>query len=134
MKLSSLSPATLEKLKRYRYDWSVEKHEGPWDYELVLKCDDPEFIEINGFNALLPIERKRYPNITVLRCIVSADGETLTLFLKDITYVANPSREFFEAGFVAVCEKFPEEDFFVATLYHEWFIVDNSEATLEERD
>jgi hypothetical protein len=48
MKLSSLSPATLEKLKRYRYDWSVEKHEGPWDYELVLKCDDPEFIEMRG--------------------------------------------------------------------------------------
>jgi hypothetical protein len=40
----------------------------------------------------------------------------------------------FEAGFIAVCEKFPEEDFFVATLYHEWFIVDNSETKLEERD
>ena len=126
MKLSSLSPATLEKLKRYRYDWIVEKHEGPWDYESVLKYDDPEFIEINGFNVLLPIERKRYPNITVLRCIVSADGKTLTLFLKDITYVASPSREFFEAGFVAVCDRFLGEDFFVATLYHEWFIVDNS--------
>jgi hypothetical protein len=27
---------------------------------------------------------------------------------------------------VAICERFPGEDFFVATVYHEWFIFENS--------
>jgi len=127
MKISELSSATVERLKRYKYDWFVEKHEGPWDYETVFEFDSPDFLMVNGFNVLLPIEQKRYPHITILRCIVSEDKETLTVFLKDTTYIDKPEREFFEAGFFAVCEKFPGEDFFVATLYHEWFMVDNSE-------
>lgn len=37
----------------------------------------------------------------------------------------DPDEELFWGGFLAICEKFPDEDFFLTTLYHEWFIVDN---------
>lgn len=30
-----------------------------------------------------------------------------------------------EKHFVAVCEKVPGEEFFIASLYHEWFIIEN---------
>ena len=126
MKFASLSVSTLDRLKKYKWDRIIEKHEGPWDYESVLSYADPEFIAVDGFDVLLPVERSHHPNISILRCIPSADGDTLTIFLKDTTYVETPQREFLDAGFVAVCERFPNEDFFVTTVYHEWFMVDNS--------
>jgi hypothetical protein len=39
--------------------------------------------------------------------------------------VTDPRDEYFAAGYVAVCEQFPEQDFYVAILYHEWFMVEN---------
>ncbi|MEM8506003.1 MAG: hypothetical protein AAF716_23000 [Cyanobacteria bacterium P01_D01_bin.1] len=30
----------------------------------------------------------------------------------------------FEAGYMSVCEKIVGESFFLATLYHEWFIIE----------
>jgi hypothetical protein len=64
-------------------------------------------------------------NITLQRCIPSQDEGVLPLFLKDTTYVDRPQDEFLRAGFLAVCDRFPEHDFYVASVYHEWFMVDN---------
>lgn len=125
MKLSDLSTSTLAKIRAYRYDRIIEKHEGPERWESVFEYDDPEFLLINDYPVLLPIGREHHPNITILRCIPSADDQTLTLFLKDTTYAEDPKYEHFWAGFVAVCEKVPGEEFFIATPYHEWFIIEN---------
>jgi hypothetical protein len=124
MRIADLSPQTVEKLKTYRYDCIIEKHEGPEKWSAALRFYDPEFIEINGYNVLLPVSKDRHANITVIRCIVSDDGQTLTLFLKDTTHVIDPKYEMFEAGFLAICDKFPDEDFFIAIVYHEWFIIE----------
>ena len=59
-----------------------------------------------------------------MRCIVSQDGQTLTLFLKDTTYVTDATDELFFAGCVAVCKRVAGEVFFLVLLYHEWFIID----------
>ena len=80
---------------------------------------------INVYHVLLPVYKEHHPNITILRCIVSDNGQTLTLFLKDTTYVDNPDEEIFFAWFVAICDKVPGEEFFIAILYHEWFIIEN---------
>jgi hypothetical protein len=134
MKIADLSPELLEQLKTVRWDRIIEKHEGPevWEYELgfrsqyieLTEADDAEFLEIEGRFVLLPIARKRHPNLTILRTIPSADGNSLTLFIKDTTY----GDSMFESGYVAVCEKVaPQvapEGFFLATLYHEWFIIE----------
>ncbi|MGH2585805.1 MAG: hypothetical protein ACRDJE_12900 [Dehalococcoidia bacterium] len=124
MKLSSLPDNVLDRLKAWRWDRIIEKHEGPWSWESTLGHGDVEFISIDGRDVLLPLHAEQRPNVTILRTIVSEDQQTLTIFLKDITY-ADPKYELFTAGFVAVCDKFPDQDFYVAILYHEWFIVEN---------
>ncbi|MBA3716171.1 MAG: hypothetical protein H0W76_27585 [Pyrinomonadaceae bacterium] len=134
MRLLSLSPTVLEKVKSYKWDGIIEKHEGPFDYGSSNRFTEPEFMVINGFNVLLPVGRSHHPNITIIRCIESADGNALTIFLKDTTYVDNPRREFLDAGYVAVCDKFPDEDFYLAIVYHEWFMVNNSGVMVEEED
>ena len=80
-------------------------------------------MSVKGYSVLLPIDRDHHPNITFLRCIVGDNGQTLTLFLKDTTFINDPEDEML-AGFVAVCDKMPGEDFYIAILYHEWFIIE----------
>ncbi len=123
MKIANLSPETLEKIKSVRWDRIIEKHEGPERWESVLRYYEPEFIEIEGHWVLLPVEESRHPNITILRSIWSADGNSLTLFLKDTTYDDDP----FFSGFMAVCDKVKGENFFLAILYHEWFVIERAE-------
>ena len=125
MKRSSLSTTVLDQIKTWRWDRIIEKHEGPERWESTLRYGDPEFIKIAGYPVLLPVDREHHPNITILRCIASEDHRTLTIFLKDTTYVTDPRDEYFAAGYVAVCEQFPGQDFYVAILYHEWFMIEN---------
>ena len=86
MKLADLSKATIERIKSVRYDRILEKHEEPWDWESVLRWYEPEFLTIEGHFVLLPLDQEQHPNITILRTIVSQDGNTLTIFLKDTTH------------------------------------------------
>ena len=125
MNLSSLSPTTLERLKSWRWDRFIEKHEGPEQWGSTLNYVDAEFMSIGGHDVLLPLDREQRPNVTILRTIVSDDRQTLTIFLKDTTYVQDPRDEFLMAGYLAVCDRFPGEEFYVAIVYHEWFMVEN---------
>ena len=118
MKLSSLPSELLEKISNSRYDQIVEKHEGPWTWDSPL--DVYEFMTTRGRDVLLPVDRERHANITVLRCIVSGDEQSLTVFLTDTTYADD-----IFAGFVAVCDRFEDQDFYVAVLYHEWHVIEN---------
>lgn len=77
---------------------------------------------------LLPVDRKQHANITIRRSIFSADGQTLTLFLTDTTYFGGDDLIF--AGYLAVCDKLPGEEFFLAIIYHEWFATEYYEGFL----
>ncbi|WP_414756553.1 hypothetical protein [Anabaena sp. CCY 9910] len=123
MKLSDLSSETLERIKSVRWDRIIEKHEGPEDWESVLKCEEPEFIEIEGCPVLLPVDKSHHPNIRVLRAIWSEGKNSVTLFLSDTTYEDDP----FFSGFMAVCDRLKNEEFFIAIVYHEWFIIERAE-------
>lgn len=124
IQIETLTKNTLEKIKSYRFDRIIEKHEGPEQWDSVIKYYDPEFMEISGKAVLLPVEREQHKNITILRVITDKEDKSLTVFLKDITYVDNSEDEFFSAGFVAICERVKGEEFYIAILYHEWFIID----------
>lgn len=128
MKLAELSETTLAKIKKIRWDRIIEKHEGPENWESVLKYYEPDFVEINGNWVLLPIEAKNHANITILRAIWSNDGNSVTIFLKDITYDDDP----FFSGYLAICDKLKDEDFYLAVVYHEWFIIEPIEDVFEE--
>ena len=123
MKLENLSPETIDKIKLVRWDRIIEKHEGPEDWESVLRYFEPEFIEIEGRWVLLPVEKSHHANITILRLIWSADGNSITIFLKDTTY----DDDSFFSGFMAVCDRVKNENFFLAILYHEWFVIERAD-------
>ena len=127
MKLADLSPETIEKIKPVLWDRIIEKHEGPEDWESVLRWYEPEFLTIDDRSVLLPVEKEHHSNITILRSIWSADGNSVTLFLTDTTYYEDDP---FMAGFMAVCDRVVGEEFFLAILYHEWFVIERS-AVLE---
>lgn len=61
----------------------------------------------------------------------SADGQTLTIFLRNRRYLEadeiaedSPNALFYD-GFLAVCQRIRGEELFVADVYHEWFVVEN---------
>ena len=119
-----LSPETIEKIRRCRYDRILEKHEGPWDWDAELRFDDLAFFNVQGYRVLLPLDDEHHPNLTIHRCIPSQDEQSLTIFFKDTTYTKDPELDDWDAWYVAFCEKFPDEDFYLATLYHEWYFVE----------
>ncbi|MEG4913285.1 hypothetical protein [Microcoleus sp. B7-D4] len=123
MKVADLSNETLAKIKTVRWDGIIEKHEGPFRWESEFRYAAAEFMEIEGRWVLLPIEALHHQNITILRTIWSADGNSLTLFLKDTTFEDHWSA----SGYMAVCDRPKGEEFFLAILYHEWFIIEKAE-------
>lgn len=126
MKIADLSPEIIERIKQIRYDQFLEKHEGPWDWASEFEYGEPEFMQFASFDVLLPLEKKQFLNITLLRLIVSSDTKTLTIFLKDTTYYSDSDEDhLFNTGRIAICEKMNGTEFYVATLFHACFIVPN---------
>lgn len=127
MSLEQISPQTLKMVSRYYYDYFVEKHEGPWTWEHDLEDVKVELIQIQGRSVLLPVGKENHSNIAVVRCIVSGNEQTLTIFLTDTTYYTGRN-----AGFVAVCDKIPGEDWYIAVVYHECMLADSRKIIGEE--
>ncbi|MEK7253113.1 MAG: hypothetical protein AAB316_00080 [Bacteroidota bacterium] len=143
MKIKDLSPATLAAIKKTRYDQIVGgKHEGPekwsgvfvkhdprsqqfyatWQKEFPESkpASDPEFMQVGGAAVLLPFGSNYHADIVILHYFFSEDRSKLVLYIKDLSYVEDPA---FRSGFIAICDKFDGEDFYLATFYHEWFML-----------
>jgi len=120
MKLADLSAETRRRIGALRFDRIIEKHEGPWDWKRRIEDGYVEFLTVDGYEVLLPIGKENHENISIVRCIVSDDRNVLTLFLTDTTYFSG-----MDAGFLAVCEKVPGEEWYIALVYHEWFVIDD---------
>jgi hypothetical protein len=124
MKLADLSEATRQKIAKVEWDGIFEKHEGPYDWDWVFRTaeneNDLEFLTIDNRPVLLPIDPEHYANIEILRTIWSADGNSVTIFLIDTTYYKVSDR----IGYLAVCEKVAGEEFWLAIVYHERFIIE----------
>ena len=125
MTIASLSPAQLDKIRAWRWDGIIEKHEGPEAWASEIDHHNVEFLDIAGYPVLLPVNQNRHKNITILRSIASQDGNSLTVFLKDTTHYPDPADELFWTGRMAVCDRMPGEDFFLAIVFHEWFVINN---------
>ena len=119
MKLENLSPEFRSRLAKCRWDRIIEKHEGPEDWRYRLREEWVEFMRIEEFDVLLPVDKENHPNITIDRCVEAKDGNTLTIFLHDRTY--DTGMDMF-AGRLAVCEKVPDENWFITIVYHECWI------------
>ena len=106
-----------QRLAKVLFDRIIEKHEGPFEWSWWL--NEAEFLDVDGRSVLLPVPREDHANIELVRSVLSGDEEMLTLFLKDTTF----ETEAIFAGRLAVCERFPGTSFYVAMVYHEWFVV-----------
>ena len=122
--VAGLTATAKQKIEAIRWDGILEKHEGPFTWADTFQYDDAEFMVIQDRPVLLPIGRDRHKNITILRCDIRDDGNSLTIFLKDTTYCDDSFEELF-CGYVAVCDKVEGEEFFVAILLHEWYIINH---------
>lgn len=125
LRLADLPPDVIARAREMRWDRIIEKHEGPWGWEYLIDHAAVELMSIGGYDVLLPVEKENHPNITILRLIVSDDRNTLTIFLKDTTWFTG-----MDAGFLAVCDRFPGQDWYIAIVYHEWF-APNDDAAAE---
>ena len=110
----------MEKIKVSRFDQIIEKHEGPEKWVSALDYLESEIMFVNGYYVLLPVDKDHHPNIKILRCIVSDDSLTLTIFLKDTTH----GNDWIDTGFVAILDKIPESELYLTIFYHEWFIIE----------
>ena len=131
MKLAELSEELRARIRSYRYDSIVEKHEGPWSWASMLEHYDPEILDIHGYAVLLPCSRDLHPNITILRADLAASAQSLTVFLKDTSYMGDPAYERFEAGRLVFCDRVPGSELYLAVVYHPWFITDQPNATFD---
>ena len=138
LKIENISQHTREKILHLQYDRIVEKHEGPftWKYPLgshelderLMKlfpehdpiAETPQFLKIGSYDVLLPIGRKHHPNITILHYFLSQDLSKMVIYLKDTTFYDHQ----YDSGYMAICDWVSPENFFIATVYHEWFIID----------
>ena len=134
MQIKNLRPVTLATIKKMRYDRIVEKHEGPetWNWLLDVEGEkkkelaefykkaggdyDPspnaEFMEVGGVDVLLSVASDHHPNMTILHHFFSEDRSKIVLYIKETTYYDDA----FASGFVAICNKFPNEEFYITTL------------------
>jgi hypothetical protein len=140
MKLADLSEATRQKIAKVRWDRIIEKHEGHEDWSCLVTDDSaplifanrpdydpftrqiedvPEFLIVDDRAVLLPIPRKYHPNVEIVRTNWSVDGNSVTIFLTDTTF----GSDWFEIGYLAICDKVAGEDFWLSIVYHEWFVI-----------
>lgn len=134
MRIADLSDATLAKIRARKFDQILEKHEGPERWEAELEHGEVEFMEISGRWVLLPVPQEWHEKIRIVRVVVSEEGDTLIIFLRNGWYSEaydripfTPETEHYE-GFAAICERVPGEEFFIADFYHEWWAVHNDVA------
>ncbi|NEO85220.1 MAG: hypothetical protein F6J87_13365 [Spirulina sp. SIO3F2] len=127
MKLNALSTEAIAKIQAAKCDRILEKHEGPDRWSSLLNYLEPEFLQVDGAWVLLPIPQSHHANLTILRTIWNGDRTVLTIFLKDTTY----SQDWFDSGYLAICEQIKGEAFLLATVYHEWFIIEQHEGVFK---
>ncbi|MEM7531260.1 MAG: hypothetical protein AAF639_03715 [Chloroflexota bacterium] len=124
LRFKDLSEETLDKIRYRQFDRFIRKHEGPEIWDPWLRHDDLEFLEVDNKMVLLPFGQEYHKNVTILRTAFDPETTVLTIFFKDTTFVSDPELEMFEAGYIAICEQMPGEEFFITILYHHWFIIE----------
>jgi hypothetical protein len=160
MKLADLPEAAIDDLcqdDRWRLDidpgfdakhefWMVWRHfialpEEPSPYYEKTEDNLADFLNFEGFEVLLPVERSHHPKIELVRLIPSADNQTLTLFLHDSYHESWFSDRWgARYGFLAVADRYQKFDcdFYIANYYHFSYLVredyEVAQRIMDERD
>lgn len=122
MRLSAVSPEAIRKIVTYRCDCYSGRHEGPESWEDILCSSKPQLTTIHDHQVLLPMSPEQFLRFRLLSCFVGDDGQVLTLFLDPVAGAPSPEEESFRTGYVCICYKVPEEDFFITVLFHRYYL------------
>lgn len=120
MKLHDVSPELIEHLKTYSIDEMVEKHES-FTWEWSLNHGDVEFLNLGGYDVLLPVSIEQHPNVQFGRSVHDPAGNLLILFVTDTTFDKN--LDF--AGRMAVCRRVSDTDAFITVMYHATYLIED---------
>ncbi|MGB0931860.1 MAG: hypothetical protein ACPGVB_13845 [Chitinophagales bacterium] len=114
--LKQLSEETKEKISQYRYDYFVEKHEGPWSWADALEYERLCFILVDNQFVLLPLPSENASNITILQHYYSENRTRLIVHLQDTTWYDSNHE-----AYLCIAEQIEGEDFYLCTLYHTYY-------------
>lgn len=139
-RLASLSAEARKWVEQQRFDRFIEKHEGPWSWDYLVsprpyemydsaiggmqtvQSLGAEFLMIEGRVVLLPVDQENHPHIHIQRVIVGEGGASLIVFLTDTTWGDDP----FSIGRVAICDRVPDDDWYLCHLYHQRYATDRA--------
>lgn len=99
-------------------------YEGP--YYQGTEADLAEFIQWDGYDILLPVQRSHHPSIQLVRLIPSADQQTLTIFLHDSHHESYFTDSWAgRYGFLAIADRYQNHgcDFYLASYYHFSYLI-----------
>lgn len=98
----------------------------PSPYYKPTDADLADFLNFDGFEVLLPVERSHHPDMELVRLIPSADQQSLTLFLHD-SFHKSWFQDTWAAryGFLAVADRYQKFgcDFYLASYYHFSYLI-----------
>lgn len=57
MRLQDISSELRSRVAKFRWDRIIEKHEGPEDWEYLIEDDYVDFLHVDEFNVLLPVDK-----------------------------------------------------------------------------
>lgn len=111
--------------------WMVWRHfialpAEPPPYSEQTEEDLADFLNFDGYEVLLPVERSHHPYIKLVRLMPSIDEQTLTLFLHDSFHESwFRDRRAARYGFLAVADRYQKFgcDFYIANYYHFSYLV-----------
>lgn len=106
---ADLPAEIIDQLRRIRQDIIVEgKQEGPW--AIGADVNRMEFQLVAGRAVLLPGDTA----LDVVRCIVSADAQCLTIFGRGSALGVDLD------GWIMVADRWPDADWYLPTVWHLW--------------
>jgi hypothetical protein len=117
---------TFEAKHEFWMQWSHflrlrEPYPGERDEDRPSEAHLAEFMTLEGYDVLLPVERQQHPHINLIRLMPSVDGQTLTIFLHNAFHRKYMGEKWVPRyGFLAVADRYRRFrcDFYLASYYH----------------
>ena len=123
--VSALPPAIVERIYHYSLDMLLAEHQHiPWQQVL----HESQFVRLRGYLVLIPAALLQHPVLTATHIYIETHESSIIFIVRDErkhTQGLSGQHEEVEASdqrFLLRCQKFPQQPFFITTLYHAcWF-------------
>jgi hypothetical protein len=115
IRLEDLDGETLERIWSSPIDFFADDREESLTWADFPGGQSVDFVAVRGMNVLLPLRGDDLELLEIQSLILSDDRESLILILKD-----GGSETGRPWDRMALCERFPGEEWYIAVLYRDW--------------